>query len=83
MGNAGNIFTGAGSNISFVLCWEKELFLLLNNDLGNFFDLFFEYFTYAGDGLLWIIWLAYILLSKQKKYLPLILAAFIISTLLT
>ncbi len=36
-----------------------------------------------GDGLFWLLWGSLILIKKGKKYLPLILSAIILSTLLT
>lgn len=67
---------------SFII--KKEaLFLMLNCDLGRAADLFFKYFTNAGDGLFWLLWGSLILYKRGKKYLPLLLAAVIFSTLLT
>ena len=67
---------------SFIL--KKEaFFLLLNIDLGKPTDIFFKYFTNAGDGLFWVLWGSLILIKKGKKYLPLLLSAVIFSTLLT
>ena len=67
---------------SFIL--KKEaFFLLLNIDLGKPADIFFKYFTNAGDGLFWVLWGSLILIKKGKKYLPLLLSAVIFSTLLT
>jgi membrane-associated phospholipid phosphatase len=62
---------------------KQELFLLLNNDLGKLGDFFFEYATYAGDGLLWIVWLIAILSTKRKHLLPLIISAFAFVTIFT
>ncbi len=68
--------------LSFYLGKNKS-FLLLNNDYGKAADYFFEYFTNLGDGLLWIIWLAGIFITKRKKLLHLIVSAFILTTLFT
>ena len=39
----------------FSLWYGKEnAFLLLNTDLGPAADQFFRYWTYAGDGMIWI-----------------------------
>ena len=62
---------------------KDELFLLFNMNLGATGDFFFKYGTHAGDGLLWIVWLIAILLTKRKHLLPLIISAFILSTLFT
>ena len=56
---------------------------MLNCDLGRVADLFFEYFTNAGDGLFWLLWGSLILYKRGKKYLPLLISAVIFSTLLT
>lgn len=68
--------------LSFYL-GKSESFLLLNNNYGKAADHFFEYFTNLGDGLLWIVWLAGIFITKRKKLLPLIVSAFILTTLFT
>ena len=62
---------------------KDELFLLFNMNLGATGDFFFKYGTNAGDGLLWIVWLIAILLTKRKHLLTLIISAFILSTLFT
>ncbi len=66
-------------SLSFAL-GKNEFFLLLNNDYGAVADLFFQYFTWMGDGVLWILWLIAIFTTKRKKLLPLILAAFLFTT---
>ncbi len=69
-------------SLSFYL-GKNKFFLLLNNDYGKAADYFFQYFTNLGDGLLWIIWLAGIFVTKRKSLLPLIISAFILTTILT
>jgi membrane-associated phospholipid phosphatase len=69
-------------SLSFYL-GKNEFFLLLNNDYGKTVDHFFKYFTHLGDGLLWIVWLAGIFLTKRKRLLPLIISAFILTTIFT
>jgi len=59
-----------------------NLFLLLNNDLGKPADIFFEYWTYMGDGLIFIPVLILFILYR-KKFIPLLIAAFIVSTIIT
>lgn len=61
---------------------KEELFLMLNLDLGKQADTFFKYFTNVGDGLFWLLWALLIIIKKGKKYLPLLFAAIIFSTLL-
>lgn len=67
---------------SFIIKKEK-LFLMLNLDLGKQADTFFKYFTNVGDGLFWLLWALLIIIKKGKKYLPLLFASVIFSTLLT
>lgn len=62
---------------------KKEFFLLLNTDLGKTGDVFFQYFTYMGDGILWVLWLVWIFRSKRKDLLPLILSSFALTTIFT
>jgi membrane-associated phospholipid phosphatase len=62
---------------------KNDAFLLLNNDLGKPADFFFEYFTNMGDGLLWIAWLIVIFKTKRKYLLPLIISAFVFTTIFT
>ena len=56
---------------------------MLNLDLGKQADTFFKYFTNVGDGLFWLLWALLIIIKKGKKYLPLLFASVIFSTLLT
>ncbi len=68
--------------ITFSLLGGKEdLFLLLNGDLGNTADVFFHYITYLGDGIMWVPLTIFVYIYR-KKYLPLVLSAIIISTLI-
>jgi membrane-associated phospholipid phosphatase len=62
---------------------KDDFFLMLNGDLGPVADWFFRYFTYVGDGILWLIWLVVILLRKQKHLLPVILCSFLLTTVFT
>lgn len=62
---------------------KSQFFLLLNNNFGIAADYFFEYFTYMGDGLLWIVWLVVVVLTKRKQLLPLIISAFVLTTIFT
>lgn len=60
---------------------KNQLFLLLNNDWGNGADIFFKYYTYLGDGAIWAI-LLLIFIKYSKPNIPLLIAAFVICTLL-
>ena len=62
---------------------KDQFFLLLNNDMGLPADFFFNYFTYVGDGLLWVVWLIAFLATKRKNLLPLLLSAVAFTTLFT
>jgi len=61
---------------------KQQFFLELNTDLGIFADNFFAVYTYAGDGLMWIpVLLITIFILKRKDCIPLLVSAFILSTL--
>ena len=61
---------------------KQQFFLELNTDLGIFADNFFTVYTYAGDGLMWIpVLLVTIFILKRKDGIPLLVSAFILSTL--
>ncbi len=62
---------------------KNELFLLLNTDLSSIGDFLFNYGTYAGDGMLWLVWLAAILYTKRRHLFPIIISSFLLSTLFT
>lgn len=57
------------------------VFLFFNADLGQFADLFFEYFTYLGDGLIWIP-ITLFFIWKKRQHLVLLLSTISISTLI-
>jgi membrane-associated phospholipid phosphatase len=60
---------------------KHQFFLLLNNDLGFLADNFFRFYTNVGDGIVWAV-LLFVFIKFRKKYLPLLISAFIISTVL-
>ncbi len=63
---------------------KNEFFLLLNGNLGIAADYFFGVYTNAGDGTMWIAVLLITLFAlKKKNAWPLVVSAFVISTLLT
>jgi membrane-associated phospholipid phosphatase len=68
--------------ISFIT-GKANFFLLLNTDLGKFGDYFFSAYTNMGDGTLWAGVLIILFLLKRKTLLPLVISAFIFTTLLT
>jgi membrane-associated phospholipid phosphatase len=55
----------------------------LNTDLGFFTDNFFRFFSYLGDGLLWIPLLVYFFYKEGKKMFPFLISCFAITTLVT
>jgi len=67
----------------FVLIYGKEnSFLVINKYNSPQFDYVFEYWTYLGDGMIWVPLFLYVLLFK-KDYFVAVLAALIICTALT
>lgn len=61
---------------------KVQLFLLLNNNLGSIADTVFEYTTYLGDGAIWVP-IALFFIVYRRKYLVLLSAAIVYSTLIT
>jgi membrane-associated phospholipid phosphatase len=69
--------------LSYAIGHEK-IFLLLNGDGGRIADYFFEYFTDAGDGLMWIpVLLITLYVLKRKDVWPLLISGFVASTIVT
>ena len=62
---------------------KNNFFLLLNTDLGNGADHFFTFFSYLGDGLLWIPLIVYFIYKEGKKLLPLLITSFALTTAFT
>ncbi len=58
------------------------LFRVLNTDLGSFADSFFKYWTFLGDGVVWVP-IGILVIVYRKQYLPLIVSAILISTFIT
>lgn len=61
---------------------KKETFLLLNGNAGVVADYFFASVTELGNGAVWVL-VAVWFYFKRRKYLPLAISAFAVSTLLT
>lgn len=61
---------------------RHAIFLALNTDMGAVADQFFKYWTQLGDGAVWVV-AAILIIIYRKRYLPLIIAALLISTLIT
>jgi membrane-associated phospholipid phosphatase len=67
----------------FITIYGKvDSFFIINDFNSPAFDYFFQYFTYLGDGMIWVPLLVYVFLYK-KDFLFAVIAAFIICTLLT
>jgi membrane-associated phospholipid phosphatase len=62
---------------------KNNFFLLLNADLGNIADHFFTFFSYLGDGLLWIPLIVYFIYKEGKKLLPFLISSFALTTAFT
>ncbi len=58
------------------------LFFILNGDMGKTADIFFEYWTNLGDGVMWIP-VALMVYFFRKKKMILILSIFLLSTFFT
>ena len=73
----------AGLIAIFLLLHGKEnSFLIINLMNSPYFDYFFQYFTYLGDGIIWIPVFLYAILFR-KNFLVAILAGLLICTVLT
>ena len=67
----------------FLLTYGKEdSFLVINKYNSPEFDYVFRFWTYLGDGIIWIPLFAYVLLFKRDYFIS-VLAALIICTVLT
>lgn len=63
---------------------KAQLFLLLNGNASSIADIFFFIFTYGGDGLMWIpVLLIVLFILKRKDAMPLLVSAFVLSTIFT
>jgi membrane-associated phospholipid phosphatase len=70
------------TGIVILLLGKNGSFQLINSNNNSFFDLFFNYFTHAGDGWMWVPIGLYFIFFK-RKYLIAILGGIIISTILS
>ena len=64
-----------------IILGRENLFLMLNIDLGNFGDFFFNYATFLGDGVALVMFILFFL-WKDKKQLLLIALSILISTII-
>ncbi|TBR19294.1 MAG: phosphatase PAP2 family protein [Chitinophagaceae bacterium] len=66
----------------FILATGKfESFQLINSHHNSFFDFFFRYYTFLGDGLLWIPFFLFTL-ARKKEWVWVVLLSFLISSVL-
>ena len=65
-----------------VIYGKQQSFLIINNTNHPAFDYFFKYWTYFGDGIIWIPLFVYSILFKREFFIA-ILASLIICTVLT
>jgi len=61
---------------------KQESFLIVHTNNHPAFDYFFQYWTYLGDGIIWIPLFIYSILFKREFFIA-ILASLIICTVLT
>jgi membrane-associated phospholipid phosphatase len=67
----------------FLMIYGKEhSFLVINRYNSPSFDYVFRFWTYLGDGIIWVPLFAYVILYK-RDYLIAVLAGLIICTILT
>ncbi len=81
----GFLLTLVASLFFLVNSWvvgKDVFFLMLNTNLGTKADVFFHYWTYLGDGVIWVP-VAVLFLLYRKKQFPLLLAAIFYSTFIT
>ncbi len=58
---------------------KQAAFLLLNGNMGPVADQFFAYWTYLGDGWIWVPLFVFFMVY-HKKYLPLLISTIALST---
>ncbi|TAL41713.1 MAG: phosphatase PAP2 family protein [Chitinophagaceae bacterium] len=67
----------------FILIYGKAgSFLLINGYHSPPFDFFFKYYTYAGDGIMWVLVLLYCIFFRREYFIA-VIAGIIISTILS
>ncbi len=62
---------------------NSAFFLLVNGDLGKLADRFFEYYTYVGDGICWVICLLLFIVFKKYKEILFLVFGFVYTTIVT
>ncbi len=61
---------------------NHKFFLSLNADWGKAGDLFFKYWTYTGDGVLWTAAIIFLWAKRKWYLLPFFISAVVFNTLL-
>lgn len=69
------------AGIVILVLGKNESFFLINGNRNSFLDLFFKYYTNAGDGWMWLP-LGLFCIFFKRKYLVAVIAGILISTLL-
>jgi membrane-associated phospholipid phosphatase len=77
-----SIAIALATGIFILLTGKFESFQIINRNNSSYTDVFFKYFTYAGDGWMWAL-LGLFCVFFRKKYLIAVVAGIIISTLLS
>jgi membrane-associated phospholipid phosphatase len=68
---------------TFLLCYGKEgAFLIINKHNATPFDYVFRFWTYFGDGIIWVPLFIYIIFFR-RDYLVAVIASLIICTILS
>ena len=77
-----SLFLGILISFFITMYGKNHSFLIINQFHNPSFDVFFKYYTYLGDGMIWLPLLAYVLVYK-KDFLFTVIIAFLVCTLLT
>ncbi len=77
-----SLFLGILISFFITMYGKNHSFLIINQFHNPSFDVFFKYYTYLGDGMIWLPLLAYVLVYK-KDFLFTVIVAFLVCTLLT
>lgn len=76
------VFFMIGTGIFVFLTGKENSFQAINGNHHASLDLFFKYFTHAGDGIMWIPLALYCIFFKKEFILPVIIGI-LLSTLFT
>lgn len=80
-GTLAAIIVGVLLVASSLIFGKVPVFFFFNHDFGKLADSFFEYFTYLGDGFIWIP-IALFFIWKKRQQLVLLISTISLSTLL-